>query len=819
MKRIISLILCLAVLSALSVHAEQSGGTEPLFSADFSDNELPSGSDVTFGEDGYIYAEDGRLRIDAADTYPPVSTVLFPYEISADEFIYECDVTVLSALSAGCRFSLCFGAVNENIMYQFTVKCGVTAEDSVLLQYKNGASSWKTVSSARLSDHIAENRIDPGKFSDGMIKEGSEFKLAVAVKNGTAFGCIDGVTVIEGGLPVPRTGRAGLDGRGISALFDNVTIKEGIPSWVSAADLFSDDIYTPDTGIIEPPAVIQRDRQSLLPYSENKQRPGAVMITVKESGGELHGYDGAVDLGKLESRIKQFYGLALPAFYVSDERSAGMLAHFIDENGCSDSFVIVSNVSLLEKFRNNGYIRTVLDMSSRDSASGAEISRLLYSNGCRTVMLSETAADADTVYELHKRLVTVWVNGTAGVDSLFDSAVCGADAVVTSESAALLSVFEKIKDPVVIRRRVVIADGGDCAAAPGNTLKAVLSALDAGVTVIRLGAVCTKDKEAVLSKTETAYDLSSQLYIPDTALSTLRSLVYTDGRMSATDSITTLEELFETVYKEYPKSVFHLDVKDADTFSVISGLIKEYDMTDRCVILSGDEAVLKSASASGMPSAYTGGPYTVDGRELRVSLCSLCRVLNELNSAYYAGPDGMPEELIALMRSRGMYVCIAYGDDGDSNVTSGCGAYTVSKPSRTSDLAVALDASADEEGRLSAKTVHADGTGLDVTALCGIVTLSGEAELSDGAVTGSGVFTVVCPQTSVSGEQYVVCSKVIKITGGDSDPDAGKNTENPDNVTLTVIIIAVSSAAAAAGVIVLLYMTGKKRKNGKKQQQ
>jgi hypothetical protein len=179
----------------------------------------------------------------------------------------------------------------------------------------------------------------------------------------------------------------------------------------------------------------------------------------------------------------------------------------------------------------------------------------------------------------------------------------------------------------------------------------------------------------------------------------------------------------------------------------------------------------------------------------------------------------MPEELVSLMRSRGMYVCTAYGDEGGASVTSGCGAYTLSKPSLTSNTAVALEASADGEGRLSAKVIKGGNTELDVTALCSITTLSGEVKLSDGAVTGSGVFAVVCPQVASSGEKYSVCSKIIKIIEDGPDPDAEKSAENSDNITLTVIIIAVSSAAAVAGVIVLLYMTGKKRKNDKKQQQ
>lgn len=813
-KKLASFILCLALLLSFSVFAEQDGGADTVFSADFNDNELPAGSDVTFGDDGFIFAEDGKLRIEAAATYPPVSTVLFPFEVKLDEFIYECDVTVLSSLAESCWFSLCFGAVNDNILYQFTVKCGASDGDSVSLQYKNGASSWKKLSVSPLSEFIGENGISPDKFSDGRLKPGSVFRVAAAVKNGMAFGCIDGVTVVEGGLPAKRAGRIGLNARGVSVAVDNATISSAVPAWVSAADSFSAKLYTPDTGIIAPPAVIQRDRLTLPIYSEEKQRPDAVMITVRESGGELHGYDGAVDLGALEKRINALSGLVLPAFYVSDDKSASLLSEFIEESGCNDCFVIVSKAPLLEAFKDNKYIRTVVDMSSRDSVSGAETGRLLYSNGCRAVMLSEAAADRDTVSELHKRLITVWVSGTAGVDSLFDSAVNGADAVVTSESAALLTAFEKFDETTVIRTETVISDGGDGAAAPDNTLKGALSALDLGVSAVRLGVVCTKDGAAVLSRTGVTENLSSQLSIPDTTLAALKALTYTDRRMSATDGITTLEELFEAVYKEYPLSVFHLDVKDVQTLSGITDLIREYEMSDRCVILSADIPVLKAAAGLGMASAYTGGPYTADGRDPYVSLSSLCRTLNGCNSAYYAEPDNMPDELIRLMRSRGMFVCLSSAGD-TVPLSSGCDAFTTGLPSRTSKLSVMLDASADKDGRLNAKVKYRDGTELDVTALCGIVTLSGDVRLSGGTVTGDGVFAVVCPQNADDGEKYSVCSKLIKIYRDAAETETDDNAENQDNRTLTVVIIAVSSAAGVAGVIMLLYLSGKKRKSEK----
>ncbi len=818
-KKFISAALCLIMILPLFAYAEQSGGSNVIYRADFDNNELPPGSDVTFGDDGFIFAEKGRLVLEASDTYPPVSTVLFPYEVKSDEYMYECEVTLDSALSGECWFSLCFGAVNDNILYQFTLKHGCCSEDGVSLQYKNGASSWKTLCFASLNEYIGEGGIDPDKFSGAAIKPGAEFTVAVAVKEGMAIGCIDGIAVIEGGIPANRCGRIGLNGRGVNVSADNLTVSSFVPSWVSAADSFSASLYTPDTGIVGAPAVIQRDRLSLPIYTVEKQRPSAVLMTVREAGGALHGYDGAVDLGELETRIMGISDLALPAFYVSDASDAAKLSSFIDEHGLNDCFVIVSKASLLSEFKSNRYLRTVLDMSSRSGVSGAEISSLLYSNGCRTVMLSETAADKDTVYELHRRLITVWVSGTAGVDSLFDSAVNGADAIVTSEAPALLSVFEKVGDTALMRRKTVIADGGDESAAPSNTLKGVLSALEYGVSAVRLGVRRTGDGEAVLFDSDLTVGMSDTLSIADSTLSELKALSYTDRRMGAADGITTLEELFEAVYKAYPDSVFHLDISGAETFSPALALIKEYEMSDRTVILSTDPTVLSSAASEGMAAAYTGGPYTWDGRGAQLCVSSLCRTLNGMNSAYYAEADQMPEELINLMNSRGMYVCLT-GADGDKiPLTSGCGAFTVSSPSRISKLAVSLEASADKDGRLSARVKYCDGAELDVTALCDIVTVSGEVRLSGGTVRGDGVFAVICPQTSDDGEKYGICSQLLKISEHPDETEPEDDTDVSDDRTLTIIIIAASSAAAAAGVIVLLYLARKKRKNDKKQQQ
>ena len=74
------------------------------------------------------------------------------------------------------------------------------------------------------------------------------------------------------------------------------------------------------------------------------------------------------------------------------------------------------------------------------------------------------------------------------------------------------------------------------------------------------------------------------------------------------------KELFEKVYREYADSVFHIDVYDKTTAERILTLADEYDMKQRCVILSDDPEILSAVALNGGASAYTGVINVWDGR-------------------------------------------------------------------------------------------------------------------------------------------------------------------------------------------------------------
>ena len=813
LKKIIVFMLCLSFALALFPHAEQSG--EGLrYAADFDDNERPRGSDVTFGQDGNIYAEDGALHIEASGTYPPVTTILFPYSTEpGDGFVYGCDITFESAMSDNCWAALCFNAQSDEILYQLTVKSRVTDADSVALQYKCGPSSWKDLGAAPLSDYIGENGISAAKFSGGRIAEGASLHLSVAAGGGVVFGYIDGVAVIECRIPERSCGYVGLCGRGVVFSADNVTVGSQLPYELSAADSFGASVYQPVTGIAAPPVVICRDRLNSALPSASEKRAAAVMMTVRESGGELHGYDGAVDLGTLEYRLGICAGIQLPVLCVSEQSSAEQLNAYMRENRINDAFVVVSRPALASCFSSNKYIRVAADMTSYGSAGAAEIYKSLYSNGVRTVILSEEAADADTVYELHKRFISVWVNCTSGAVSGFEAALNGADAVITAEPIELLSLFEKTENRTVLRRPVVISDGGDSVSAPAHTYKAVASAVRSGASVIKTHVKITKDKKAVISGTDVTYGMTAEAVIAETALSALKTLSYTDGRMAPEDRIMTLEELFESVYGIKNGPVLLLEADDAGSVEIIVSAAKEYEMEGRCVVTGGSRGALSAAQKAGWAVLCTDVPDVWDGENGGGALSSVCRLLGSYASALCTNETAAPEGFLGLLHSRGVPV---YLDNAASSVSSGYDGFTSSVPSSYAKLPAELKASQDRDGRLSAKICYYDGTELDVTALCTIVVIEGGVNLLGGVVTGSGRYTVVCPQTAENGEKYNICSHIISASAAAADTETEEDGQSGSENTAAVVIIIVSSAAAAGGLILLGILAGKKRREDQK---
>ncbi len=809
-KTAVLFVLIFILSSAFPTGAVVSGKEKTVyFSPDF-ENGLPAKTEIEEGEDGSVYTADGKLNITGSETYPPVTTVLFPYRITESEYVFECELSFYAVSSENCRFSLCFGAQSEDLLYQFSIKPGASAADSASLSYKTGEASWKTVNTSRITDHISDRELEANKFKDGSFSLYLRYKLSVAVRNGTAFGYIDGVKVIEGRLDGSGYGKVGFSCRGVTVRIYEAELHDRLPSGVNAADSFGAEPNRPDTGIIEPPLVMKRDKRS----SNDVDAVSSVLFSVRKNGEALHCYDGAEDLGDLNSRLSAFPSV-MPAFYVSDAETAAALSSYMSVNFINDAFIVVSQSSLCGSFTNNRYARIALDLSPRDAVDPDEVYRMLYKNGVRTLIVSEKAAARDTVTALRERMISVWASCSSDAEGAFNAAVSGVECIITSDPESVKNVFEQIKVPALLRTPVVISDGGDTDTAPSNSKTALLHAYEGGVNVLQITVKNTKDGSLVLCESDTTDKMSEKCTVSETELSYLKTLSYDDTRISANERIMTLDEFFDLAADEMKGAVVFISVNSKENAEKALRLASEYGVTERCVIVSDERSVINAVNYADTAAAacYSGGPYVFDKNDKAWSLSSLCETLVGFNSAYRGSAEGVPAGFLPDVHLRGIPVYVTNSEKGFSPL-SGYDGYTVRSSSGVSRSVSALNVSLDANGRLGARIVYRDGSSLDVTALCELINVSGSVEMRSGTVSGEGVFAVMCPQT-LDGEKYYVCSSALK-TGAAAIETTGEQNEEQEEENNTVMIVTVAAAAVAVLLgVVILTVTALKRKTKK----
>ena len=820
-RKTVKLTVLLLILSLTAPVYAASYGAEAqtdYYSVDFNDNVIPALSNIVYGDGGFVFADSKALTVAASDTYPPVTSVLFPYKTEEPEYVYECDISFNRILSGGCWFSLCFGAQSENMLYQFTVKPDSSLSDSVSVLYKTSEASWQTVAAASVGEFISDKGLSKYKFTDGVMSLYTGFTLSVAVKNGSVFGYIDGVKVIEARLANTSSGYVGFNCRGVTVKVDNLKVHGSMPYSVSAVDSFGAEPYTMKTGVVAAPVIMQRDRQAAVRSSG----ASSVLYTVRKIGPELHSYDGAVDLGTLGSRLKA-YPDTLPAFYVSDEDAASALSSYMSANFINDAFVIVSHTSLCRYFKDNRYTRIALDLSSRDGVDADDLYRLLYKNSIRTVVLSEKAADAASVTALKERFISVWVNCTADPVSAFNTALSGAECIITADPQGTVGLFESVGKTVLMRAPVVISDGGDTTAAPKYSQTAIQKAYDSGIRVIQASVKKTKDGALVLAGGDTTEGMSEECVISDTTLPALAALTYKDPRVGANERIMTLDDLLEMTAGNLKGSVIHIYVDDEESAKKAVKIASEYGVTERCVIISDDKNVINTVNAldDGAAACYSGESYIFDYNDKEWLLSALCETLTGYNSVYRGTTESVPPQFLSPVRLRGIpaYITAGKGESAAGLMLNGYDGFTVSNSADVSKYVRSLYASTDAEGRLTAKIVHFDGTELDVTALCEIIALSGEVSLSSGVITGEGTYTVVCPQTAKTGEKYYVCS-AASTTSRESAAVTEETAEMQSETNRPVIIIAAAAAGVAVvgGITALTVITRKKKRLSKEKE-
>ncbi len=695
--------------------------------------------------------------METSPTTSKASSVLLSHTAQKGEYYYSCDVSFRSAVSEKSFFDMRFG-ITEGSEYRLSLSLDSTVE---LCHVTSGETYDKY--SILFTDTLFSYKgsgIKADKFDSAQLSTNETFKLAVAVKNSYAYIYADGIMIGEAPLPADSTGGFGLGGRGVEVITDNVSVSYTLPVIKGLSNSYECNVGGSYGNLSSPFTVFSSDSASVTSEYVSESRAPCVLFGVKALDGVLYVYSNGSQLGTLEQRLPLYRDSAVLAFRVSDEESAETLCKFLDEEAIHDAFIISSSEGYIRTCLGTGkYRRGVLDVSARTSLNTDEIAQTLYKNNMRTVILSERAADFETVYSLRAKMITVLINSEDSESSLYNAVACGADGVLTDRGDEMYRLMSSFEEGTVNKQSVAFikCDGKDSA----------LSAATSGAGAV-YGKRSLRGGEWYIGSS-----LLSEVY---SSVSRYGTAIYCMYGESGRDAVLALQKF--CIDNSASTDIFLLcDLQTAQYTSALDGLYAH---------------VISELSADGDKNASR-------------LLFDIESTLRSVNSVFITESPA-DSEFIRLAAARGIGI-YTFENGNSEPISPYAGFFT--------DDADVLD------GKIKYAYCKPDGNGVTVECVPyskNSATAAGTASLSysDGtvsyegsAVTGAGNLAMQIEADGIylTKTVYIGSDGGASATGGDVSDS--QNTDGSQN-NVTAIAIAVSATAVIAGLGTVALLRRKK---------
>ncbi len=401
--------------------------------------------------DGEISHSETSLIFKTKPTYPPLSRVMLSHISGSDEYYYSCTVSFSSVISDNGFFALVFGSGDSG-----EYRLSVTRSAFVELCYVSSDDEYTTVFSDMLSSYKG-TAIDSDKFDSASLSLNEELRLGIVVKSSYAYIYIEGASIGEAPLSFPTHGSFGFCGRGAQLDVDNVNITYTLPAIRSILSSYESNINDNTLGLTSPFIIIRNDSPSISDTYSGQKRASAVNFNVNALDGVLYVYSDGTNTGTLSERVMLYRTSAVLSFTVSDSASAKLLSGYLDSESIHDCFIISSSEEYIKECLGTGkYRRGVLDVSENNGVNIPELVLRLYSSNMRTVILSPSQADPDTVYALRSRMITVYVKAADSTKDIYGSIACGADGVVCNNETDAMQIISSLPEETVNRHSVAM---------------------------------------------------------------------------------------------------------------------------------------------------------------------------------------------------------------------------------------------------------------------------------------------------------------------------------------------------------------------------
>ena len=249
-------------------------------------------------------------------------------------------------------------------------------------------------------------------------------------------------------------------------------------------------VYEPDTSWAMSATVAWRSDQSVIETAASEVRPATAFVW-PDSDLNIYDRNGNLISDSIDAYIASTQEGMIPAFYIRDAATSSALKMWLEESGLVDCFVVSDSAHkyLVKDVADLTFVRGMLDYSSVDHLEPSDITEMVASvneaHG-KVIILSQEAADRDTVHKLQSLAATVWVRSKDDIRSLMTLYTSGVNGVLVDDYKAAFDAEEFFQDdaPTLLRIPQIFGHRGDPSVYVENTLDSARGAYKEGADAV-----------------------------------------------------------------------------------------------------------------------------------------------------------------------------------------------------------------------------------------------------------------------------------------------------------------------------------------------
>ncbi|WP_163100480.1 glycerophosphodiester phosphodiesterase family protein [Peribacillus alkalitolerans] len=447
---------------------------------EITNGQLPAGWKLIQGN---AVAKDGKLLLSSPSSSSP-SRVIIPLGTESGDYVFEAEMTFLSAIEDTRWASLMYRIQSENYpYYQFAIRRGTTALNGLEFAIRNTNNQWV----------VPETNFYPEKFEFNKT-----YKIKVVANKNRVQQFINGKLVIDTDLANQwMNGDVGFQANGVNVQFDNVkvtTTSEALPPIENGGAFIPAE---PETKIINPPTLIADSS-----VMDTTAQVSSVVLPVQmNQDGQL------ITNNKLLSEVlKSIKNKRIPILEVEEDGLEEAISTELKETQTNDVHFISSNPSILKELRTNYPTARGGILYNKNSLNKNELEKFaqdIHKHNGKVAIIPQKILTQEIVHYLHSRTISVWSIGADSENSAHEMIHLGVDGIISNTPEYSAKALNEYPENTIIQRPIVAAHRGVPSMAPENTIVGYKLAYDLGADMIETDLKITKDSHLVIMHDDT----------------------------------------------------------------------------------------------------------------------------------------------------------------------------------------------------------------------------------------------------------------------------------------------------------------------------